>query len=126
VATSPFKAALLGGAAGTFVDASMLDERMTYDNLREKEATLGSGAVMVMEEGDSVYDMLHNCLRFFKHESCGKCVPCRVGTSMLVKEADKLRNACPTKKPCLTKWCANQRSWPPPRSVHWANHPFCR
>jgi NADH:ubiquinone oxidoreductase subunit F (NADH-binding) len=99
----PFKAALLGGAAGTFVDASMLDERMTYDNLREKEATLGSGAVMVMEEGDSVYDMLHNCLRFFKHESCGKCVPCRVGTSMLVKEADKLRNGVPDKKALLNQ-----------------------
>jgi NADH:ubiquinone oxidoreductase subunit F (NADH-binding) len=99
----PFKAALLGGAAGTFVDASMLDERMTYDNLREKEATLGSGAIMVMEEGDSVYDMLHNCLRFFKHESCGKCVPCRVGTSMLVKEADKLRNGEPDKKALLER-----------------------
>jgi NADH:ubiquinone oxidoreductase subunit F (NADH-binding) len=99
----PFKAALLGGAAGTFVDASMLDERMTYDNLREKEATLGSGAVMVMEEGDSVFDLLHNCLRFFKHESCGKCVPCRVGTSMLVKEADKLRNGVPDKKALLNQ-----------------------
>ncbi len=86
-----FKAALLGGAAGTFVDASMLDERMTYDNLREKGATLGSGAVIVMAEGDPVYDILHNCLRFFRHESCGKCVPCRVGTTQLVLQADKLK-----------------------------------
>ncbi|MBW6498658.1 MAG: NADH-quinone oxidoreductase subunit NuoF [Bacteroidales bacterium] len=97
----PFKAALLGGAAGTFVDASMLDERMTYDNLREKGATLGSGAVIVMEEGDSVYNILHNCLRFFKHESCGKCVPCRVGTSMLVKGTEKLRNGVPDKRALL-------------------------
>ncbi len=87
----PFKAALLGGAAGTFVDASMLDERMTYDNLREKGATLGSGAVIIMAEGDSVYDILHNCLRFFRHESCGKCVPCRVGTTQLVRQADMLK-----------------------------------
>lgn len=87
-----FKAALLGGAAGTFVDSSMLDEKMTYDNLREKDATLGSGAVIVMAEGDSVYDILHNCLRFFKHESCGKCVPCRVGTALLVKETENLKN----------------------------------
>jgi len=101
IGDKPFKAALLGGAAGTFVDASMLDERMTYDNLREKGATLGSGAVIVMEEGDSVYDILHNCLRFFKHESCGKCVPCRVGTSMLVKETEKLRNGEPDKKGLL-------------------------
>ncbi|MEE4177708.1 MAG: NADH-quinone oxidoreductase subunit NuoF [Bacteroides sp.] len=101
ISNKPFKAALLGGAAGTFVDASMLDERMTYDNLREKGATLGSGAVIIMEEGDSVYDILHNCLRFFKHESCGKCVPCRVGTTMLVKEAEKLRNGIPDKKALL-------------------------
>lgn len=86
----PFKAALLGGAAGTFVDQSMLDERMTYDNLRDKGATLGSGAIMVLEEGDQVYHTLYNCLHFFKHESCGKCVPCRVGTTMLVKQANQL------------------------------------
>lgn len=88
-----FKAALLGGAAGTFVDATMLGEKMTYDNLREKGATLGSGAIIVMAEGDPVYDILHNCLRFFRHESCGKCVPCRVGTTQLVKQADQLKTA---------------------------------
>ncbi|MFO7998769.1 MAG: NADH-quinone oxidoreductase subunit NuoF [Bacteroidales bacterium] len=97
----PFKAALLGGAAGTFVDSSMLDEKMTYDNLREKGATLGSGAVIVMAEGDSIYDILHNCLRFFRHESCGKCVPCRVGTAMLVKETVGLRNGEANKKALL-------------------------
>ena len=88
-----FKAALLGGAAGTFVDSSMLDEKMTYDNLREKEATLGSGAIIVLAEEDAVYDTLLNCLKFFKHESCGKCVPCRVGTTMLVQGAESLRTS---------------------------------
>jgi NADH:ubiquinone oxidoreductase subunit F (NADH-binding) len=87
-----FKAALLGGAAGTFVDSSMLDEKLTYDNLREKEATLGSGAVIVLDEDDDVFKVLLNCLRFFKHESCGKCVPCRVGTSLLVENLKNLRN----------------------------------
>ncbi len=99
----PFKAALLGGAAGTFVDQTMLDERMTYDNLREKGATLGSGAIMVLEEGDQVYNTLHNCLRFFKHESCGKCVPCRVGTTMLVKQANELHNGAADKKTLLAQ-----------------------
>jgi NADH:ubiquinone oxidoreductase subunit F (NADH-binding) len=98
-----FKAALLGGAAGTFVDASMLDEKMTYDNLREKGATLGSGAVIIMAEGDSVYDILHNCLRFFRHESCGKCVPCRVGTSVLVRETENLKNGAADKKALLDR-----------------------
>ena len=101
-----FKAALLGGAAGTFVDSSMLDEKMTYDNLSAKDATLGSGAVIVMAKGDPVIDILHNCLRFFKHESCGKCVPCRVGTSILVKKADELKNGHPNKPRLLQEMLA--------------------
>ncbi len=99
----PFKAALLGGAAGTFVDASMLDEKMTYDNLKEKGATLGSGAVIVMAEEDSIYEVLHSCLRFFKHESCGKCVPCRVGTTLMVKDLEKLKNGVSDKKALVEK-----------------------
>jgi NADH:ubiquinone oxidoreductase subunit F (NADH-binding) len=99
----PFKAALLGGAAGTFVDASMLDEKMTYDNLKEKGATLGSGAVIVMAEEDSVYEVLHSCLRFFKHESCGKCVPCRVGTTLMVKDLEKLKNGSKDKEALVQK-----------------------
>ncbi len=98
-----FKAALLGGAAGTFVDKSMLDERMTYDNLKEKGATLGSGAVIIMAEEDSVYEVLHSSLRFFKHESCGKCVPCRVGTTLLVKDLEKLKNGEKDKEALVQK-----------------------
>lgn len=96
-----FKAALLGGAAGTFADSSMLHERMTYDNLREKGATLGSGAVIILAEGDPVYDVLYNCLRFFQHESCGKCVPCRVGTTQLVQQARNLQNGDHNKEALL-------------------------
>ncbi len=98
-----FKAALLGGAAGTFVDATMLHEKMTYDNLREKGATLGSGAVIIMADQDPVYDILHNCLRFFRHESCGKCVPCRVGTTQLVRQADQLKEGNGNKEAILAQ-----------------------
>lgn len=80
----PFKAALLGGAAGTFVDSSMLDEPMDFENLQEKGATLGAGAVMIFNENQNLHKIMGSILDFFKHESCGKCVPCRVGTSMLV------------------------------------------
>ncbi len=99
----PFKAALLGGAAGTFVDAGMLDEKMTYDNLKEKGATLGSGAVIVLDEDDSVYEALRSCLRFFKHESCGKCVPCRVGTTMMVRDLEMLKNGVKDKEALVQK-----------------------
>ena len=78
-----FKAALLGGAAGTFVPASLLDVRMDFEDLEENDAVLGSGAVIVMAEDRSILNMLHSILRFFEHESCGKCVPCRVGTRQL-------------------------------------------
>jgi NADH:ubiquinone oxidoreductase subunit F (NADH-binding) len=80
-----FKAAILGGAAGTFVDESVLDTQMGYDTLKEKGAVLGSGAIMVMSEERSIFDMTHSILKFFKHESCGKCVPCRVGTAQLMQ-----------------------------------------
>ncbi len=78
-----FKAALLGGAAGTFVDKTVLDSSMTYDALKKKGAVLGSGAVMILAEDRSIYDMTVSILEFFRHESCGKCAPCRVGTRLL-------------------------------------------
>jgi len=85
-----FKAALLGGAAGTFVPSSLLDVRMDFDALQAVGAVLGSGAVIVMAEGRSILDMLGSILTFFEHESCGKCVPCRVGTRQLVQLLESL------------------------------------
>jgi NADH:ubiquinone oxidoreductase subunit F (NADH-binding) len=80
-----FKAAVLGGAAGTFVDETVLDTQMGFDTLKEKGAVLGSGAIMIMSEDRSIFDMTHSILKFFKHESCGKCVPCRIGTAQLMQ-----------------------------------------
>ena len=89
----PFKAAIIGGAAGTFIDDSVLDTPMGYDSLKEKGAILGSGAVMVMDEERDLDKMLASIMDFFKHESCGKCVPCRVGTAQLVVRAGQLANS---------------------------------
>ena len=80
-----FKAALLGGAAGTFVDETVLDTPMAFDTLKEKGAVLGSGAIIVLGEKKSIPKITQSILEFFKHESCGKCVPCRVGTDQLVR-----------------------------------------
>ncbi|MCX6230323.1 MAG: NADH-quinone oxidoreductase subunit NuoF [Bacteroidetes bacterium] len=87
-----FKAALLGGAAGTFVDESMLDTAMAYDSLKEKGATLGSGAIIVLDNDQSVFEVLFSVLNFFKHESCGKCVPCRIGTTQLMLLMNKIKS----------------------------------
>ena len=86
-----FHAAILGGAAGSFVNQSVLDTPMGFDTLKEVGATLGSGAVMVMGPSRPLYDMMASILEFFAHESCGKCVPCRVGTTMLVKMWDEVK-----------------------------------
>ncbi len=87
------KGALIGGAAGTFVNDDMLDIIMGYDELKELGLTLGSGAIIVFDEETSVYDILNNILHFFKHESCGKCVPCRIGTTQLLLLMGKIKNA---------------------------------
>ncbi len=79
-----FKAALIGGAAGTFVDASVLDTPLAFDTLKARGAVLGSGAVMVLGADRSLFETTAAILEFFRHESCGKCVPCRVGTTHLV------------------------------------------
>jgi len=84
-----FKGALLGGAAGTFVDVSMLDVPLAYETLKERGATLGSGAVIVFDDQTNLTELLVSILDFFKHESCGKCVPCRIGTTLL---ADKIKS----------------------------------
>lgn len=76
-----FKAALLGGAAGTFASAQLLDVQMGYDKLKEHGLTLGSGAVIVMDETRDLVKSLESIMKFFKHESCGKCIPCRLGTA---------------------------------------------
>ncbi len=84
-----FKGALLGGAAGTFVDSSFLDVPLAYETLKEKGATLGSGAVIVIDDKTNLKEMMISILSFFKHESCGKCVPCRIGTALLYERIKK-------------------------------------
>lgn len=98
-----FKAALLGGAAGTFVPESYLDVSLDYDTLDAKGALLGSGAVIVMAEDRSIRAMLHSILRFFQHESCGKCVPCRVGTRQLLMLLEQTQDSGGDKPEALSE-----------------------
>jgi NADH-quinone oxidoreductase subunit F len=91
----PPLAVLLGGAAGTFVSAQMLDLPMDYDALKKAGATLGSGAVIVLGRQRSLPAMLSSIMDFFRHESCGKCIPCRVGTARLAERAAALEAMSP-------------------------------
>jgi NADH-quinone oxidoreductase subunit F len=74
------KAVLLGGAAGGFVGPDRLDARLTFEDARSGGYTLGSGVVMLFDEGTDLVDLCLRIARFFRDESCGQCVPCRVGT----------------------------------------------
>jgi NADH-quinone oxidoreductase subunit F len=73
-------AVLLGGAAGGFVGPDRLDIRLTFEDARTGGYTLGSGVVMAFNESVDLVDIVLRIARFFRDESCGQCVPCRVGT----------------------------------------------
>ena len=76
----PLRAVLLGGAAGSFVGPNALDTPLTFEGVRAIGATLGSGVVLVLDDAVDVTGLLRRIAQFFRDESCGQCVPCRVGT----------------------------------------------
>jgi NADH-quinone oxidoreductase subunit F len=71
---------LLGGAAGAFVTPDGLDVPLTFEGAAEAGATLGSGVAMVVDDSVDLAGFLLRIAAFFRDESCGQCVPCRVGT----------------------------------------------
>jgi len=71
---------LLGGAAGMFVGPSDLDMPLTFEGARAAKATLGSGVILVFDDSVDMAPILQRIAAFFRDESCGQCVPCRVGT----------------------------------------------
>jgi NADH-quinone oxidoreductase subunit F len=77
---------LLGGAAGTFVGPEHLDLPLTFEAARAAGVSLGSGVIMVFNSARDMRDVVRRVARFFRDESCGQCVPCRIGT-VRVEEA---------------------------------------
>ncbi|MDP2174265.1 MAG: NADH-quinone oxidoreductase subunit NuoF [Candidatus Cloacimonadaceae bacterium] len=86
-----FKAALVGGAAGVIIPDRLLDVKMDFVSLNQYAAVLGSGAILVMNEHQSIVDILWSIIRFFRHESCGKCAPCRNGSEQLYRLITKIK-----------------------------------
>lgn len=78
--TGELQAVLMGGAAGSFVGPDSLDLPLTLEDTRAAGTTLGSGVVMAFDTGVDMTPVLVRIAEFFRHESCGQCVPCRVGT----------------------------------------------
>jgi formate dehydrogenase/NADH-quinone oxidoreductase subunit F len=70
-----------GGASSNFIGPDQLDVELDFGTLQQAGSMLGSGAIVVMAEGTDLLAAAVNVLRFFRDESCGKCVPCRVGSA---------------------------------------------
>ena len=80
IAGSEVRAVMLGGAAGSFVGPESMDLPLTLEATRAAGVSLGSGVVMVFDQHDDMVDTVRRIAEFFRDESCGQCVPCRVGT----------------------------------------------
>ena len=86
------QAILLGGAAGMFVGPDKLDVPLTFEATRAIGATVGSGVVMIFDETVDMADILTRVAAFYRDESCGQCVPCRVGTVRQQELLGRLRS----------------------------------
>jgi NADH-quinone oxidoreductase subunit F len=75
------RAVLLGGAAGSFVGPDSLDLPLTFEGARAAGVSLGSGVIMAFDDSVDLGPVVSRIAEFFRHESCGQCVPCRVGTA---------------------------------------------
>lgn len=76
----PLKAFLPGGASSLFLRAEAIETPIDFGAVKQAGSMLGTGAIMVFNQQRNLYDIALNLTRFFRNESCGKCVPCRVGS----------------------------------------------
>jgi NADH-quinone oxidoreductase subunit F len=95
------QAFLIGGAAGTYAKADELDLKMSFEGLRSAGHALGSGAIMVINQDRDLRESLFSVAKFFAHESCGKCFPCRLGTQRQFEIAQKIKEGKANKKDIL-------------------------
>ena len=87
-----FKAIQTGGPSGGCIPAEQLDLPIDYDTLAKAGSIMGSGGMIIMDEETCMVDIARYFLNFTQEESCGKCVPCRIGTKQLVEILNKITN----------------------------------
>jgi NADH-quinone oxidoreductase subunit F len=97
-----FKFAQIGGASGPIIPKSMLDIPYTYEDFGKEGYSLGTGAILVADDTNSVAEFMVTVQEFFVHESCGKCTPCREGNRQLLKLAHKIADRKATVEDFLT------------------------
>lgn len=117
-----FKLAQTGGTSGGCLPKEFLDLPMDYDTLAEAGSALGSGALLVIDDSHCIVDVLRSFMKFFQHESCGQCTPCREGTYRLYE----LFPPWPTVKPARM-WLNSLKNSPRPCNSHpfaaWGSPP---
>ncbi len=86
-----FKAVQLGGPSGGCIPAALLDTVVDYESIKKTGAIMGSGGMIIMDESTCMVDIARYFLHFTQDESCGKCVPCRIGTKRML---EILENIC--------------------------------
>lgn len=84
------KAVQTGGPSGGVIPETLLDTAISYETLQELGSIMGSGGMLVMDQGDSMVDVAKFYLRFCVDESCGKCAPCRIGGYQLQQILDRI------------------------------------
>ncbi|MBQ8183303.1 MAG: NADH-quinone oxidoreductase subunit NuoF [Clostridia bacterium] len=86
------KAVQMGGPSGGCIPENMLDTVIDYENIARTGAIMGSGGMIVMDEKTCMVDMAKFFMDFTSKESCGKCVPCRIGTTRMLEILERIAN----------------------------------
>ncbi|MCL5943014.1 MAG: NADH-quinone oxidoreductase subunit NuoF [Actinobacteria bacterium] len=86
----PFKAVQMGGPSGGCLPEALLDTRVDYEELNKTGAIVGSGGMVVLDADNCIVDTAKFFLKFTQAESCGKCVPCRVGTKRMLEILERI------------------------------------
>ena len=86
------KAVIPGGSSVPMIPASQLDTGLDYESMNAVGTFLGSGGVIVIDDQTCIVDSLWNLIRFYEHESCGKCTPCREGTYWMAEVLERIEH----------------------------------
>jgi len=98
-----------GGSSSPVLTADELDEPYSFDGMAKAGSMLGSGAIIVVDDSNSVVDVALKTAEFYRHESCGKCTPCREGTNWTVKMLQRVDSgeATPMDLDIMASVCQN-------------------
>lgn len=84
------QAFLPGGASSNFLPADKVDTPLDFDAMKAEGSMLGTGAVIIISDRHNLFELATNIVRFFRNESCGKCVPCRIGSQRAVELLERV------------------------------------